>query len=76
MGFWDKKDRQNAYLKALEMGFEPVICYIYAPDDILISRISQRKGTIAEYNRKNFNNIKQMFEVPDDDEFFIRIDNY
>lgn len=76
MGFWDKKDRQNAYTKALDMGFEPVICYVYTPDDILISRISQRKGIIAEHNCKNFSNLKTLFEAPDDDEFYVRIDNY
>lgn len=76
MGFWDKKDRQNAYAKAIDMGFEPVICYVYAPDDILISRISQRKGIIAEHNCKNFSNLKTLFEAPDDDEFYVRIDNY
>lgn len=76
MGFWDKKDRQNAYAKAIDMGFEPVICYVYAPDYILIGRISQRKGLIAEHNLKNFSNLKTLFEAPDDDEFYVRIDNY
>lgn len=76
MGFWDKKNRQEAYKKAADMGFEPVICYVYAPDDILIGRISQRKGLIAEHNLKNFDKLKTLFEAPDDDEFYVRIDNY
>lgn len=76
MGFWDKENRQYAYKKAIELGFEPVIYYIYAPDEVLIERISQRKGAIAEQNLKNFKNLKQYFEAPDDDEFYIKIDNF
>ena len=76
MGFWDKKNRQDAYKKAFELGFEPVIYYIYTPDEILKQRISQRKGVIAEQNLKNFDKLKQFFEAPDDDEFFIKFDNY
>lgn len=75
MGFWDKKDRQTAYKKACNMGFQPVFCYVYAPDDILMKRISQRKGVIAENNLKNFSNLKNLFEEPGEDEFYILVDN-
>ncbi|MBQ8481136.1 MAG: AAA family ATPase [Alphaproteobacteria bacterium] len=76
MGFWNKKNRQNDCKKALKLGFEPVIYYLYAPDEILIKRISQRRGVIAEHNIKNFSNIKQYFEAPEDDEFYVKINNF
>ena len=75
MGFWNKKDRLAAYKKAFDMGFQPVFCYVYAPDDVMIKRLSQRKGLIAENNIKNFKNLKNLFEEPDDDEFYIFTDN-
>ena len=54
----------------------PIVYYVYAPDEILKERIAQRPGKIAENNIKNFDTIKQMFEEPQADEDFIRIDNY
>ena len=76
IGFWDKKSRIEAIDKARELGFLPIIHYVYAPDDILKERISLRKGLIAENNLKHFDEIKKLFEEPDDTEDYIRIDNY
>lgn len=75
LGFWSKKERQQACQKAEKLGFVPVIYYVYAPDDVLKKRISTRKGIIAEQNLKNFNKIKELFEAPSDDEFYRLINN-
>ena len=76
MGFWNKKERKQAFKKAEKLGFMPIIDYVYAPDEILKKRISTRKGIIAEQNLKNFDKIKELFEAPSDDEFYRLINNY
>ena len=75
MGFWTKLSRDEAIKKASELGFFFFFLYISAPDDILKQRISNRKGTIADYNLKHFNELKKQFEEPSLDECFIKIDN-
>ena len=76
IGFWNKPSRIEAKEKASRMGFLPVIHYVYAPDNILKERISKRQGAIAEHNLKHFDEIKQLFEEPDETENYIKIDNY
>ena len=58
MGFWSKSSRQNAIAKIKQMGGEPIIHYIYAPDFILKQRLMTRSGKIAEQNLLNFEIIK------------------
>ena len=76
IGFWSKQSRDEAYKKASELGFLPVVHYVYAPDNILTERIAKRKGAIAENTIKNFDEIKKLFEEPSDDEKYIKIDNF
>lgn len=76
MGFWTKESRQDAIKQANGFGFSSVIHYIYAPDDILKQRITSRKGTIADYNLKHFDELKKQFEEPKDIEQAIKIKNY
>ena len=76
IGFWNKPSRTEAKEKASRMGFLPVIHYVYAPDNILKERISKRQGAIAVHNLKHFDEIKQLFEEPDETENYIKIDNY
>ena len=68
MGFWSKSSRQNAIAKIRQMGGEPIIHYIYAPDFILKQRLMTRSGKIAEQNLLNFEIIKKSFEAPEQDE--------
>lgn len=75
MGFWTKKSRKNAFQKASELGFLPIIHYISAPDTVLKERISKRSGAIAIHNLKQFDELKKQFEEPSLDECFIKIDN-
>lgn len=76
MGFWTKISRDEAIKKAVELGFLPIIHYVCAPDEILKQRIGARKGTIAEYNLKHFDELKKEFEVPTKTEKFVKYDNY
>lgn len=76
MGFWSKKSREEAVGKIKQMGANPVICYVYAPDTVLKQRIMSRKGKIAEQNFLNFDIIKKSFEEPSEDENFIMIKNF
>ena len=76
VGFWTRKSRDAARARARQIEMTPIVYYVYAPDEILKERIAQRPGKIAENNIKNFDTIKQMFEEPQADEDFIRIDNY
>lgn len=76
VGFWTRKSRDDARLRATQAGMKPIVYYVYAPDDILKQRIAKRPGKIAENNITNFDTIKQMFEEPQTDEDFIRIDNF
>ena len=75
MGFWTTESRKEAIKKALELGFFPIIHYIYAPDAVLKERISKRSGSIAIHNLKHFDELKKQFEEPIADECFIKIDN-
>ena len=76
IGFWDKKSRKDAFKKAISLGLEPKLYYVYAPDEILKQRIAIRSGAIAEYNLKNFEKLKLLFEEPKNDEPHIRVNNY
>ena len=76
IGFWSKQSRDDACKKASELGGFPVIHYVYAPDNILKERIAKRKGAIAENNIKNFEEIKKLFEEPNEDEKYVKIDNF
>lgn len=74
MGFWTKLSRDEATQRARDLGFNPVI-HLNVPDEILKQRISARKGTIAEYNLKHFDELKKQFEVPTKTEkYFIPLD--
>ena len=64
VGFWTRKSRDDARLRATQAGIKPIVYYVYAPDEILKQRIAKRPGKIAENNIKNFDTIKQMFEEP------------
>ncbi len=76
VGFWSKASRDEARQKARYIGAEPVLYYLYAPDEELKCRIRQRKGLIAQNNIKNFQTIKKLFEEPSDGEDFVRINNF
>lgn len=76
MGFWDRKSRDEARRKIAEMGAEAILYYLYVPDEILKKRISERKGAVAENNRRHFDDLRRKFEEPQVDEVFIRIENY
>ena len=76
MGFWDRKSRDEARRKIAEMGAEAILYYLYAPDEILKKRISERKGAVAENNRRHFDDLRRKFEEPQVDEVFVRIENY
>ena len=64
MGFWTKLSRDEATQRAKDFGFNPVIHFLNVPDKILKQRISARKGKIAEYNLKHFDELKKQFESP------------
>ena len=74
MGFWTKKSRKDACKRAIELGYFPIIHYIYAPDEVLKKRISQRSGAIADYNLKHFEELKMQFEEPAPEEMFVKIE--
>lgn len=76
VGFWTRKSRDDARLRATQVGMAPVLYYVYAPDKILKQRIAKRPGKIAANNVKNFDTIKQMFEPPQADEEFVQVDNF
>jgi predicted kinase len=76
MGFWDTQSRIHARQKALEMNARLVHYYIYAPDNILMERLSKRSGPIAQNNIKNFALLKEAFNEPEAHEGAIRINNY
>lgn len=75
-GFWTYAERNSARKRASAIGMIPILYYVYAPDDILKQRISQRHGKIAQNNIKNFDKIKKLFEVPDNSETFTLINNF
>lgn len=76
VGFWTRESRDAARRRATQSGMEPIMYYVYAPDEILKQRIANRPGKIAENNIKNFDTIRKMFEEPKTDEDFVRIDNF
>jgi predicted kinase len=76
MGFWDISSRIHARQKASELNARLVHYYIYAPDDILMERLSKRSGVIARNNVKDFARLKKAFHEPEPHEAAIRIDNY
>ncbi len=76
LGFWSLPSREHArgIAKAAHAAFRHY--YVYAPDEILISRLKQRQGAIAESNLARFEEIKKSFEEPLPDEQAIKIDNF
>ncbi len=76
MGFWTKSSRKQAVNKIKQMGGNPIIYYIYAPDEVLKQRLKTRTGKIAEQNLLQFDIIKKSFEEPSQDEVFVTIKNY
>lgn len=68
IGFWDKKSRDNARKKAQELNSDFKHYYIFAPDHILLERMKERTGPIAEKNLRDFTKIKALFQPPEDDE--------
>ena len=76
IGFWTRKSRDMARIRATQIGMEPVVYYVYAPDEILKQRIAKRPGKIAANNIKNFDIIRKLFEEPQADEEFVRINNF
>ncbi len=76
MGFWTKASRDDARNKAIQLGMESVLYYIYAPDNILKQRISKRPVTITQNNYQQFEQIKSAFEAPQSDEPHILIQNF
>ncbi|MBR4932477.1 MAG: ATP-binding protein [Alphaproteobacteria bacterium] len=76
MGFWTRVSRDTAKEQAKILGADAILYYIYAPDEILKKRLSLRQGKIAEYNLKQFENLKKKFEEPTADENVIRINNF
>ena len=76
MGFWSKSSRKQAVNKIKQMGGNPVVYYIYAPDSVLKQRLTTRTGKIAEQNLLQFDIIKKSFEEPSQDEIFVTIKNY
>ena len=76
MGFWTKSSRQQAINKIKQMGGNPIIYYIYAPDSVLKQRLTKRTGKIAEQNLLHFDSIKKSFEEPSQEEVFITVKNY
>lgn len=73
MGFWSKRSRDTARLKALELNAKCILYYVYAPDQILKERLAKREGVIAKNNLLNFDNLKKSFEEPQKNEEFILI---
>ncbi len=76
MGFWTKESRDEARKRALELGLESEVHYVYAPDEVLKERISHRTGVIAENNLRQFDSVKQSFEPPQPDEPHILVNNF
>ena len=76
MGFWTKSSRQQAINKIKQMGGNPIIYYIYAPDSVLKQRLTKRTGKIAEQNLLHFDSIKKSFEKPSQEEVFVTVKNY
>lgn len=76
MGFWTKASREEARNRAIQFEMEPILYYIYAPDDILKQRISRRTGAIAQKNYQQFEQIKSAFEAPQSDEPHILVKNF
>jgi len=76
MGFWSRESRDYARAKAKEFGATLKLYYVFAPDDVLLARIRQRTGPIADRNAQNFHEYKKFFEEPGPDEGAILINNY
>jgi predicted kinase len=76
VGFWSKSSRVEAINRVKKMGANPLIYYIYAPDEVLKQRLKKRTGKIAEHNLLCFEEIKKSFEEPSPDEAFVTIKNY
>lgn len=76
MGFWTKESRAEASQRAIKLGLHPIVYYVYAPDSMLKERISKRKGTVADYNLRHFNELKKQFEEPGAPEEYVKFDNY
>lgn len=77
MGFWYKKDRNFARTLANECKANFKHYYLYVSDDILKERIvSDRPKHWAKIHLENFDQNKQNFEEPEEDESPIIVNNF
>ncbi len=76
IGFWTKQSRDEARQKAVEYNTHLKHYYIFAPDEVLLKRLEQRRGPVALHNIKNFHLLKKVFEEPLSNEKAILIENY
>ena len=72
-GFWDKESRSYAQSVAqrLDVNFEHI--YMNTDDNIVMERLALRSGEIARRNLKNFKELKENFEEPEDDEVYVMV---
>jgi adenylate kinase family enzyme len=64
IGFWTIASRMHARNIAITCYADFKHYYVFAPDDVLLKRLKQRSGVIAERNIQNFYEIKKAFEEP------------
>ena len=77
MGFWLRKDRDYAKMIAKKYNADFKHYYIYAPDEVLKQRIIEtRPQEWAEQHLRNFNENKNKFQEPEEDENPIIINSY
>ncbi len=63
-GFWDAASRHDARQRAAAMGATFKHYYVHAPKAVLLQRIAQRGGPIAQSNLTNFDALWQQFQPP------------
>jgi predicted kinase len=71
LGFWSKESRDDARRRAAECGAEFKHYYITAPDEVLLERIRQRSGSIAERNLRDYYELKKGFEEPNGEDVIL-----
>lgn len=72
-GFWDRQSREYARALAKRTNVEFQHIYLDTPENVILERLKERTGVIADRNLKNFHELKKYFEEPDADEPIIRI---
>ncbi len=73
LGFWSYTSRAKARDSARQWGITLDHYYFDTPKDIILSRIANRHGVIAQKNIENFDRLFLTFEPPRPDEHIIRI---